>query len=115
MGPMKIPAVDGARKDLEKAVEANPDYLPGLLNLALCLEKLGDSDGALRRLNAILERRPGLPVAVYSRGVLQFKAGRWKDALPDLERAVLLSPAPYRAQTRDLIEDCRRRLGLPPR
>ncbi len=112
-GVLKLERSDvaGARADLEKSVAAHPDYLPGLLNLAICQEMLGDAAGSLKSLNDIVERQPGLAVAVYSRGVLHFKQGRWKEALADLERATSLAPAKYRSQSRDAIEECRRRLA----
>ncbi|HEX7897247.1 MAG TPA: tetratricopeptide repeat protein, partial [Planctomycetota bacterium] len=99
-----------ARADLEKAVETNPDYLPGLINLAVCLEKMGDADGCLRRLTLILERSPDVPVALYTRGTLHWKRGRWKEALADLERCAAL-PSGYAARARELIPECRRQLG----
>jgi serine/threonine-protein kinase len=99
-----------ARDDLEKAVATNPDYLPAVLNLAMCLEKMGQVDECLRRLNYVLERTTHLGVAYYNRGILHFRSQRWAEALADLERAAALDRK-YATQAREAVEECRRRLG----
>ncbi len=49
---------DDARAHFERALAANPDYVPALYNLALLLEEFGERDDALGMFRRVLELDP---------------------------------------------------------
>jgi predicted Zn-dependent protease len=83
-----------ARAHFEAAAKHDPRGGVVANNLAWLMahEPKPDLDRALSLANMALDRAPDLPQFRGTRGVILAKLGRWKEALPELEAALLASP-----------------------
>ncbi len=70
-----------AKKYLEQANQMLNNFAEAQGNLALTLDALGDSNGALEMLSALHERHPSLENIDNNLASLQLKCGRYADAL----------------------------------
>jgi Tfp pilus assembly protein PilF len=90
---------DRAVEELEKVLEANPNYLPACNNLGFIL---ADTKRDLKRAVALLEKavdgEPANPVYMDSLGWAYFKQGRLDDAERTIRRA-LLFPSDFPEKT----------------
>jgi superkiller protein 3 len=112
-GTLKMARSDwaGARQDLEKSLQHNPNYLAATFNLAVCRARQGDADAALRQLTDIISKRDDFTLGIFTRGTLYFNLGRWAEALLDLELSVARDPQGFAPKGRPMIEECRRRIA----
>lgn len=81
-----------ALPELERAVEARPDFPQARLRLADALRETGDPARALALCDAVLAADPGLADAHVSRGLALGALGRTDDAIAALETALALDP-----------------------
>ncbi|HWP98864.1 MAG TPA: tetratricopeptide repeat protein, partial [Vicinamibacterales bacterium] len=87
--------LEEARRELERALEADPTSAQAHLNLLILHGKLGDIAAAERHYRAAVELQPGLADAHYNYGVLLTGAGRDAEAVEAFRRA--LDANPYHA------------------
>ncbi|MEW6230647.1 MAG: tetratricopeptide repeat protein, partial [Bacillota bacterium] len=84
--------VDKAIAELEKVLEADPNYVPACNNLGFIL---ADTKRDLKRAVALIEKAveadPANPVYMDSLGWAYFKQGRLDDAESTIRRALLFS------------------------
>lgn len=71
----------------QKAIAANPSYLPPYLELARIREEQGDSAGADRVLTDALTRFPDNGAVLFARGKLLYRQHRYQQALAALSEA----------------------------
>jgi tetratricopeptide (TPR) repeat protein len=81
-----------ARRELERAVELKPDYVPPYLRLAWVYLELKQQDLALRAVNKYLQQEPKSGEAHFLKGRLQFDKGDFVEALEETKMAADLSP-----------------------
>lgn len=74
------------------AVDANPESLPALINLAAALAALGDSEAAAERLRRAIEIDPDNPTARFNLGTLLGQAGDLRAAAEQLRVAAARAP-----------------------
>jgi|694.fasta_scaffold15863_3 tetratricopeptide (TPR) repeat protein len=104
---------NGAQTHLELAAEQLPNSHVILNNLACVIAKRqdGDFERALKLSQAAIEKSPIFnPYFIDTRGQILCKLGRFKEAIPDLEKAILV---PELAQDAHLaLAECYQKLGL---
>lgn len=102
---------DAARLHLEQASQLNPETPAVLNNLAWVLANSTPPqlDRALRLANAAIDVDPAHPEMRETRGVILARQQRWKEALPDLERA--LAALPGRTSLHRTLADVYSQLG----
>jgi Tfp pilus assembly protein PilF len=84
-----------ARRDLTRAVEADPQYDAALLHLGRVCQLLGDEDAASERLATVLSRTDDAQVRYVAElvsGSIHQTAGRLDSARQSYERAAALQP-----------------------
>ena len=84
--------LENSMKDLNRALELDPDSLTALINRNSTAQDLGDPALALQDLNRILQLDPDSAFAYNSRGNLYVSLGMTTEALEDYERAIQLDP-----------------------
>lgn len=72
---------DSALSDFNKALKLNPENIDNLFNLALCHEKLKNTDRAAELFLTLTERDPGHSGAYFNLGNLQFKQRLFDEAI----------------------------------
>jgi tetratricopeptide (TPR) repeat protein len=83
---------DGARTYLRRFLDAHPDDLDAAAALAEAEERLGDTETAERRAEAVLERDGDHPGAQLVIAMLHMREGRFAEARAALEKAVAADP-----------------------
>ena len=81
-----------ALPELERALEAQPDFAHARLRLADALRETGDPARALALCDAVVAADPGLADAHVSRALALAALGRTDDAIAALEAALALEP-----------------------
>ena len=84
--------LENSMKDLNRALELDPDSLTALINRNSTAQDLGDPALALQDLNRVLQLDPDSAFAYNSRGNLYVSLGMTTEALEDYERAIQLDP-----------------------
>jgi predicted O-linked N-acetylglucosamine transferase (SPINDLY family) len=82
-----------ARATFQRALALEPDNVDARAALADVLLELGDTDGAISSLEAVLAHRPDWADALYNYGLLLKKRRRLSEAESALRRALALSPS----------------------
>jgi predicted O-linked N-acetylglucosamine transferase (SPINDLY family) len=82
-----------ARATLQRALGLAPDNVDARAALADVLLELGDTDGAISALEAVLAHRPDWTDALYNYGLLLKNRRRLPEAESALRRALVLSPS----------------------
>lgn len=80
-----------ARQSFEKAVELKSNYIPAQFMIAVTLEKLGEIDGAIARLEESKKMSPRDPGVLFQLGVLYYKTEKFDQARNELEDTVKLA------------------------
>jgi arylsulfatase A-like enzyme/Flp pilus assembly protein TadD len=86
------------REHLEAALDLDDGYSRARLSLAILLATSGDAAAAEVEFVRLVTDYPLNPRYRFNRGVFLGQAGRLEEARADLERAVQLSPAYWKAQ-----------------
>jgi choline-sulfatase len=83
---------DGAERHLRAAIRSGVPTADPFLSLAYCYRQRGASAAAERALTSADRAEPGNPVVAANLGLVAFDAGRMKDAIVHLDRAVTRDP-----------------------
>ncbi|NIG54532.1 tetratricopeptide repeat protein [Chitinophaga sp. Cy-1792] len=73
---------------LDKAIEANPKFLPAYLNRGADLSRLGKHDLAIQNYTAVIRLSPNNVLALVNRGQNEFSLGQYRKALDDFQAAI---------------------------
>ncbi len=84
--------LDAQRKQLEKALELNPDLVPARIDLAISMAQSGDLEAAEQGFAQAVESHPYDPRAHYNLGAFRVHQGRTDEAIERFRRAVELKP-----------------------
>jgi len=96
----------------QTAVEGWPENVDLRLNYALALVDVGDSQGALKQLDAAATLRAGDPAAYLLAGKVLLTTGRYEEARQRFERVLALKPGDEDARTS--LEQTKRLLAKTP-
>jgi Flp pilus assembly protein TadD len=78
--------------------QCQPDNLSVQVNLAECLDGLGQTAEAVRLVEDVLARQPGYAAALSLRGQLALQSEQWTEAESWLRRALRRNPMDHRAR-----------------
>jgi tetratricopeptide (TPR) repeat protein len=81
-----------ARRAFQRAVDVDPGFVPGWINLALVDERAGRLDAARAHLLRALEVDPTNAVALRALGTVEYRAGRPAEAAGAFEAALRADP-----------------------
>lgn len=84
--------LEGARRDLDRSLELDPDYTPGRCYRGVVHYLLAEYPAALADLDAALARAPATPGAYRDRGKVKLALQDEDGALADFDRAIALDP-----------------------
>ncbi len=84
--------VDGAREDLNRALDLDDESVPAYLNRAMVRQATGDVVGALKDFGRVVELDPDNADAYASRGYLRLEQGELEAAVEDFEQAIEARP-----------------------
>ncbi|MBI3368898.1 MAG: tetratricopeptide repeat protein [Burkholderiales bacterium] len=82
----------GATQSLNRTVQLQPDFEPGLIALSRALASQGLTDDARATIVRCLALNADSPRALFYLGNIESGAGRWPDAVASYRRAVTLLP-----------------------
>jgi tetratricopeptide (TPR) repeat protein len=85
-------ALDAALEGTSANAKSEPLTAEVSIALALCEEKSGAGDKALRRLDDTLTRQPGTAKVVLAKAALLERQGRWREALDVVEKLIAAEP-----------------------
>ncbi|MCA9553928.1 MAG: tetratricopeptide repeat protein, partial [Myxococcales bacterium] len=88
----------GAESALKKALDEDPDHVPGWLMLARARRAQGNLIGAIEALERFEGKGPVAPDALAMLGALRMSRGDWEGALRNLNAAVAIMPGDAEAQ-----------------
>lgn len=83
--------LDNAKDHFRRAIAAKPDFVEARINLALLLQRIGDSTGALAQLNAAKRVQPDEPKIHNALGIIHTNLGFSQD-FEHFRRALALKP-----------------------
>lgn len=83
---------NGARADVQAAVELDPSNAEALHTLGVILSDGGDTNAAARTFEGVLARRPDHPDALFHLASLRYEEGRYADAARLFAGALPLRP-----------------------
>jgi len=80
-----------ARQNFEKAVELKGNYIPAQFMIAVAMQRLGETDKAIAKLEESQKMSPQDPGISFQLGVLYFQTGKYDQAKTALENTVKLA------------------------
>ncbi len=80
-----------ARQNFEKAVELKTNYIPAQFMIAVCLDRLGEINQAIAKLEESKKMNPQDVGILFQLGVFYYKAEKYDQARVELEQAVKLA------------------------
>ena len=80
-----------ARQSFEKAVGEKSNYIPAQFMIAVCLDRLGEIDQAIAKLEESKKMNPQDVGILFQLGVFYYKAEKYEQARAELEQAVKLA------------------------
>ncbi len=83
--------VASARQNFEKAVEQKTNYIPAQFMIAVCLDRLGEIDKAIAKLEESKKINPQDPGITFQLGVFYYKTEQYDKAQTELEQTVKLA------------------------
>jgi len=83
--------IASARQSFEKAVEQKGNYIPAQFMIAVCLDRLGEIDQAIAKLEESKKMNPQDPGITFQLGVFYYKAEKFDLAQTELEQTVKLT------------------------
>ena len=83
---------DAAERHLRSSIQSGVPSADPFLSLAYCYKQRGAAAAAERALTSADRAEPGNPVVAANLGLVAFDAGRMKDAIAHLDRAVTRDP-----------------------
>jgi len=87
-----------ARHEFAKVLNLEPEHLPAALQMAKCLSKTGDKEGAISLLRKALETHPKSAEARIQLGILYHSLRKLKEAYREWQEALHLDPESKSAQ-----------------
>lgn len=84
--------VDAARREYQTALRLAPWFVPGYVNLADLERSIGRDEAAEALLRRALEHASDVAETHYALGLTLVRQKRYREALPELERAAALAP-----------------------
>lgn len=82
----------GAEKHFRKVLDTNPESINAYLNLAVTLDRKGNSGDAIKTLEQAIEKGPSIAETYKSAGILSEKSGNKADAKKYYEKYLELNP-----------------------
>jgi len=82
--------IASARQNFEKAVEQKGNYIPAQFMIAVCLDRVGEIDQAIAKLEESQKMNPQDAGIAFQLGVFYYKAEKYDQAQFQLEQAVKL-------------------------
>lgn len=79
-------------KNYEKSINANPQNLDAIINLANAQDEIGEYDKALANYNKALELDDKCALAYNNRGFTYYQKKEYEKALNDYNKAIFLNP-----------------------
>lgn len=98
----------------QKAIQYDPEQYIHYYNRSISYEKLGMLLQAEKDLKTVLSLNPLMTSALYDLGALQIRQGRYREAVPSLEKALALNST-YAFNIRVLLSQAFLKLGEIPR
>ncbi len=98
-----------AARESAAAVRLHPRHLKYQLKAAKYAQGVGDYQGSLRYLDAILEDAPNYDDALFWKGLALMETKQYREAIEHFERALVLKPD-Y-AEAEQHLKTCREKLG----
>ncbi|MDD5489847.1 MAG: tetratricopeptide repeat protein, partial [Candidatus Moranbacteria bacterium] len=83
--------IASARQNFEKATEQKSNYIPAQFMIAVCLDRLGEIDKAIAKLEESQKMNPQDPGIAFQLGVFYYKAEKYDQAQTALEQTVKLA------------------------
>jgi len=83
--------IASARQNFEKSVEQKGNYIPAQFMIAVCLDRLGEIDQAIAKLEESKKMNPQDPGITFQLGVFYYKAEKYDQAQTELEQTVKLA------------------------
>jgi len=80
-----------ARQNFEKAVELKSNYIPAQFMIAVCMERLGETEKAIAQLEESRKMNPRDPGITFQLGVLYYQTEKYDKAREVLENTVKLA------------------------
>jgi len=80
-----------ARQNFEKAVEFKNNYIPAQFMIAVCMERLGETEKAIAQLEESQKMNPRDPGITFQLGVLYYQTEKYDKAREALENTVKLA------------------------
>lgn len=82
--------IASARQNFEKAVEQKENYIPAQFMIAVCLDRLGEIDQAIAKLEESKKMNPQDPGITFQLGVFYYKKEKYDQAQVEFEQTVKL-------------------------
>jgi tetratricopeptide (TPR) repeat protein len=89
---MKNGNVRVAIERFRHAIELEPDYIPAIVNLAICYQNISQLDEALRLYDTALEISPDDAQITYNKAYLLYERGKYAEASNLFSTVVKLNP-----------------------
>ncbi len=83
--------IASARQNFEKAVEQKGNYIPAQFMIAVCLDRLGEIDQAIARLEESKKMNPQDPGITFQLGVFYYRTEKYDQAQTEFEQTVKLA------------------------
>ena len=83
--------IASARQSFEKAVEQKGNYIPAQFMIAVCLDRLGEINQAIAKLEESKKMNPQDPGITFQLGVFYYKAEKYDLAQAEFEQTVKLA------------------------
>jgi len=83
---------EDALKNLDKALEDQPNYFPALFNRGVLRYELGDNQGALEDFNKAIEVDPEAAAPYFNRAAVLWLLGKKEEAIADLDTFIAKAP-----------------------
>lgn len=83
--------IASAKQNFEKATEVKNNYIPAQFMIAVTLDRLGEIDQAIAKLEESKKMNPTDVGILFQLGVYYYRTGQYDKAQPELEQAVKLA------------------------
>ena len=102
---------EDALKNLNRALEDQPDYFPALFNRGVLRYELGDNQGALEDFNKAIAVDPEAAAPYFNRAAVLWLLGKKEEAIADLDTFIAKAPkGDWKETAKDLRDSWREQL-----
>jgi tetratricopeptide (TPR) repeat protein len=81
-----------AIKKFQQAIELEPDYIPAIVNLAICYQNIGEIEQSFRLYDQALEISPNNSQLIYNKAFLLYENENYSEAKSLFSEVVTLNP-----------------------